>query len=88
MLHAALDFLAHCSEAGLYYHWKVSNIKEEFVLNDLIYTQEPLVESPRTIEADPDWDEEASLERSKKRWEKFEQMEREFEERTKDLVVS
>ena len=63
-------------------------MKEEFVLNDLIYTQEPLVERPRTIEADPDWDEEASLERSKQRWEKFEQMEREFEERTKDLVVS
>ena len=62
-------------------------MREEFVLNDLIFTPGPLVERPRVTEVDPSWDEEASLERSRKLREENARLLREFRERTKDLVV-
>ena len=56
-----------------------------FTLNDLLFTPGPLEEHQR--EVDPDWNEEAALERSRKLREEDERLLREFEERTKDLVV-
>ena len=63
-------------------------MREEYTLNDLLFTPGPIKEIPRDTSVDPDWNEEAAKERSRQTWAKLEQMEREFEERTKDLVVS
>lgn len=54
---------------------------EEYTLNDLIFTPGPVEEIQRVTEADPDWDEEASLERSRRNREIGEQLLREFRER-------
>ncbi len=65
---------------------EVNNMDTRFTLNDLLFTPGPLKEHQR--EVDPNWDEEAALERSRKLREEDERLLREFEERTKDLVVS
>ena len=55
--------------------------REEYTLNDLIYTPGPVEEIQRSTEVDPDWDEEASLERSKKNREIGKRLLEEFRER-------
>lgn len=62
--------------------------REEYTLNDLIYNPGPAEEIRPNAEADPDWDEEASLERSKRNREIGERLLREFRERehTEQLV--
>ncbi|MBR1862304.1 MAG: hypothetical protein IJ796_10700 [Lachnospiraceae bacterium] len=55
--------------------------REEYTLNDLIYTPGPIEEVKRNTEVDPDWDEKACLERSKKNREIGEKLLREFKER-------
>lgn len=61
-------------------------MREEYTLNDLLFTTGPIEEIPRDISVDPDWDEEAAKERSRETWAKLERYEREFEERQKALV--
>ena len=55
--------------------------REEYTLNDLIYTPGPVEEIKANPDYDPDWDEEASLERSRKNREIGEKLLREFRER-------
>ena len=55
--------------------------REEYTLNDLIYTPGSVEEIQRSTEVDPDWDEEASLERSKKNREIGKRLLEEFRER-------
>ena len=62
-------------------------MREEYTLNDLLFTPGPIEELPRDTSADPDWDEEAAMERSREIRARDEQLLREFEERTKNLVV-
>ncbi len=59
-----------------------------YSLNDIEYNPEPVTLLRRGEEVDPNYDAEAAREQSRKTWAKLEQYEREFEERTKDLVVS
>ncbi len=54
---------------------------EEYTLNDLIFTPGPVEEKKREPKFDPDWDEEAGLERSRKNREIGEELLREFRER-------
>lgn len=61
-------------------------MREEYTLNDLLFTPGPIEEIPRDTSVDPDWDEEAAKERSREMWAKLERYEREFEERQKALV--
>ena len=59
----------------------------EYSLNDIGYNPEPVTLLRRGEEIDPNYDEEAAKERSRQRWAKFEQMERDFDERMRDLVT-
>ena len=59
-----------------------------YSLNDIDYSPEPVTLLKRGEEVDPNYDEEAAKKRSQETWAKLERYEREFEERTKDLVVS
>lgn len=54
---------------------------EEYTLNDLIFAPGPVEEIQRVTEVAPDWDEEASLERSRRNREIGEQLLQEFRER-------
>ncbi len=56
-------------------------MREEYSLNDLIFTPGPVEEIQRETKVDPNWDEEASLERSKRNREIGEKLLREFRER-------
>ena len=60
----------------------------EYSLNDIGYNPEPVKLLQRGEDVDPSWDEEAALERSRKLREQDEQLLREFEERTRDMVIS
>ena len=62
-------------------------MREGYTLNDLLFTPGPIEEIPRETFVDSGWDEEAAKERSRETWAKLERYEREFEERTKDLVL-
>lgn len=55
--------------------------REEYTLNDLIYNPGPVDEIKPNAEVDPNWDEKASLERSKRNREIGERLLREFRER-------
>lgn len=57
-----------------------------YALNDLTFTPKDLTVIPRTENTDVDL--KAVDKQSKETWAKLERYEREFEERTKDLVVS
>ena len=59
-----------------------------YSLNDIDYNPEPVTLLKRGEDVDPDYDVEAAKKRSQETWAKLERYEREFEERTKDLVVS
>ena len=61
-------------------------MREEYTLNDLLFTSGSIEEIPRDTSADPDWNEESAKERSRETWAKLERYEREFEERQKALV--
>ena len=52
-----------------------------YSLNDIAYNSEPVTLLKAGEEVDPDWDEEASLERSRKNREIGEKLLREFRER-------
>lgn len=56
-------------------------MREEYSLNDLIFTPSPVEEIQRETKVDPNWDEEASLERSKRNRDIGEKLLREFRER-------
>lgn len=58
----------------------------EYALNDLTFTPKELTVIPRMDSTKVDL--EAIEKQSKETWAKLERYEREFEERTKDLVVS
>lgn len=60
----------------------------KYSLNDIDYNPEPVTLLKRGEDVDPDYDVEAAKKRSQETWAKLERYEREFEERTKDLVVS
>lgn len=55
--------------------------REEYTLNDLIYTPGPVEEIIVNPDYDPYWDEKESLERSRKNREIGEKLLREFRER-------
>lgn len=59
-----------------------------YSLNDIVYNPEPVTLFQTGEVIDPDWDEEAALERSRELRKRDEQLLREFRERTKDLVVN
>ena len=55
--------------------------RDEYTLNDLVFTPGPVEEIQRSNKPDPDWDEEASLERSRRNREIGETLLRDFRER-------
>ena len=59
----------------------------EYTLNDIEFTQGPVDELPLDASKNTQWDIETINRQSQDNWAKLEQYERDFEERTKDLVV-